>query len=145
MFSKNLRLRVQLEDDFVDVKDNVFNFGTVGLSDAAHRFWPLAAVFVQSRTESAENATVLLQAAIDFFVDIGKWHMLELNLMDGSFALTNAAKACKLLERLCYSHRTRKGLTRGGSYRGGKGSVWRYLGTSRKLPAKQISKVSAVP
>ncbi len=140
---------VQLEMDFfVGVCPNdEFQMGHIGLSDKGrHKYWILAAGIFRSENNVA--AGLILQHALKLLETVGgKGNRV---LVDGGKALSKAVKnenelrglleKVKLELRRCLAHCLRRPFSRGGGYRGGKGSVHRAL-LDNKVPQKLVGKI----
>ena len=161
--------KVQLEVDYFTPRGlkSTYHVGHVGFSDLSHFYWPL---FYQiSVSENQEAVYQLLSTTINFIEyisqcqaaestdmsDQGQIATVNVVLADGGTAILAAINQINneiktlskneergLVLRRCFAHVIRMGFTRGGGYRGGKGSLPRYLlekGVSPKLMTKMMS------
>ena len=134
-------------DFFVGVcPDDEWQVGHIGFPDMNHRYWILAVVI--SRSENNEAAGIILKSALSLLKEAGgRGNRI---LVDGGKALAKAIMSenewRRLVEdvelelRRCLAHCLRRPFSRGGGYRGGKGSVHKALLDS-KVPREIISKI----
>ena len=141
MYADSTRPRVQFDHDFVETNTSHI-FGHTGLADYKHKNWELGIVAVQNGTENTEDSLALLRPTVDVFASIQKEHLLENIGSDGSQAILKAARTIGKFVNNCYTHKRRSGGTRGGGYRGGKGSIPRYLTDALHVPRKLTAQVS---
>ena len=137
-------------DFFVGVCPNdEWQVGHIGFSDLNHRYWILAVVI--SRSENHEAAGIILKSALSLLEEAGgKGNRI---LVDGGTALAKAIMSenewRRLVEdvelelRRCLAHCLRRPFSRGGGYRGGKGSIHKALLDS-KVPREIIAKIVGV-
>jgi len=139
---------VQLEMDFYHLRNGAkYQVGHIGVSDYGHHFWLLALIICESENE--KSALRLLKAAVDI-IEAAEGSV-EFVLVDGGTALKAAIdtlnvsrreqEISKLLLRACFIHKMRLPGSRGGGYRGGKGSIPRGL-LEKGVSNKQMGRVS---
>lgn len=139
----------QLDMDFfmgVSAADE-WQVGHIGFSDLNHRYWILGMVI--ARSENSKAAGIILRHALNLLRDAGgNGNRI---LVDGGKALCSAIgnenEVRQLLEefvlelRRCLAHCLRMPFSRGGGYRGGKGSIPKKLiedGVPRKIVGKIV-------
>jgi len=125
----------QLEMDFFKgaSADDEWQVGHIGFSDLNHRYWILGMVI--ARSENADAAGLILRHALQLLEEAGG-QVIRV-LVDGgkalSAAIRNENEVRELVEKVrlevrrCLAHCLRRPFSRGGGYRGGKGSVHKAL------------------
>jgi hypothetical protein len=156
--------QVQLETDYLGI-GGPYVFGHAGVSDFNHKYWLL--VFQIALSENEGAVYEMLDLAVHFAENV---HLLPLEedeelltpatvtqvLADGGEAIRAAveklsdercegddANQFAILIRRCFAHIIRMGFTRGGGYRGGKGSLPRYL-LKQGVPPKVMTKMMSL-
>ena len=139
---------VQLEMDFFlgVCVGNYWQVGHCGFSDLNHRYWILGMVIAKS--ENNDAAGKILEHSLKLIEEAGgKGNRV---LVDGGRALSRAVldrnRVRGLLDdiilviRRCLAHCLRRPMSRGGGYRGGKGSVHKAL-LDNDVPRRIIGKI----
>jgi hypothetical protein len=120
--------------------------GHIGFSDLNHRYWILGIVI--SRSENQEAAGHLLHHALKLL----RQHGGDGNrvLVDGGKALNKAIgnenevrellESLTLEKRRCHAHCIRMPFSRGGGFRGGKGSIVKAL-LDANVPRETVGKI----
>ena len=107
--------------------------------------------FAISHSENSVSALELLRVAVEL-IEAAKGE-LEFVLVDGGIALKSAVDELNIGQnekekiyltlKACFTHMMRLPFSRGGGYRGGKGSIVRGL-IKRKVKSKQLRQVREV-